>query len=353
MSLPYLRIVNAAIENAPKLAAEGVANSDDGMTLDTGSEPIGDLSRQGHGFALSLEPNNPAQILRALSAFGDKVSNLTPSMLTIMASSFENSADILKMQLIEGLRPETIPETSQEAIQEPAPALNAEILECPEPSECAHDLMEPPSEMNHKDGLGDQTHPLWPKAARLAVNALRKENDALRAQIDELNLRFLKAQEDADTDVLTPTLNRRAFIHEVQRALADCRRYNEEAAIIFLDLDGFKNINDNYGHDAGDKALIYVSQVLKESVREGDSVGRLGGDEFAVLLRRADMNSARLKAMKLEAELIHGSFAYQKLYLKIAGSFGVRAYSGQPTAEIWIAEADAAMFLVKKPTIRL
>jgi diguanylate cyclase (GGDEF)-like protein len=290
-------------------------------------------------------PDNPAQILRALSELGNQPSRLTPSMLNIISGSFENPADVLKVQLIEGLKPlapiepnEINHDHSNDAV---APVKDADGLE-----------EQTPPPQSSLENLNDQTHPLWPKAARFIVNSLRKENEALRLQIDELHIRLLSAQEVADTDVLTPTLNRRAFIREVQRALADCRRYNEEAAIIFLDLDAFKGINDEYGHAAGDKALIYVSHLLKESVREGDSVGRLGGDEFAILLRRADSNAARLKAMKLEAELMHGSFEYQKHYLKVGGSFGVRAYAGQPTAEIWIDEADAAMFMVKKPSAR-
>ena len=74
----------------------------------------------------------------------------------------------------------------------------------------------------------------------------------------------------------------------------------------------------------------------------------MGGDEFAVLLRRADLKSSRIKAMKLEAELSLGTFEYNGLYLKCGGSFGVRAFTGQSTPEAWLSEADAAMFLVKK-----
>jgi diguanylate cyclase (GGDEF)-like protein len=74
----------------------------------------------------------------------------------------------------------------------------------------------------------------------------------------------------------------------------------------------------------------------------------MGGDEFAVLLRRADLASARIKALKLEAELSVSTFAYNGLYLKVGGSFGVRAYKDHTTAEAWLSEADAAMFLVKK-----
>jgi diguanylate cyclase (GGDEF)-like protein len=188
----------------------------------------------------------------------------------------------------------------------------------------------------------------WSASARDLIDSLMIENEKLREQLHALNLELREAQDMADSDVLTPTLNRRAFLREVGRAMADCRRYGEEACLIYLDMDGFKTINDTYGHSAGDTALTHVAELLRASTREGDAVGRIGGDEFAVLLKRADLKSARIKAMKLEAELALGTFEYNGLYLKCGGSFGVRAYTGQATAEAWLSEADAAMFLVKK-----
>ncbi|MBW8880566.1 MAG: GGDEF domain-containing protein [Asticcacaulis sp.] len=188
----------------------------------------------------------------------------------------------------------------------------------------------------------------WPVSAQALVESLMMENERLREQLHQQTLALQAAQDQADNDVLTPTLNRRAFLRDVQRAMADCKRYGEEACLIYLDMDSFKAINDAYGHGAGDAALVYVAETLKASVREGDAVGRMGGDEFAVLLRRADLKSSRIKAMKLEAELAMGTFEYKGLYLKTGGSFGVRAYAGQPTAEAWLSEADAAMFLAKK-----
>lgn len=185
-------------------------------------------------------------------------------------------------------------------------------------------------------------------SAQALIENLRAENARLKAQLEAQGQALNDAQSLADSDVLTPTLNRRAFLREMHRAMADCRRYDEQACLIYLDMDGFKSINDAYGHAAGDAALIYVAETLTGSVREGDSVGRIGGDEFAILLRRADLNSSRIKALKLEAELALGTFEYKGLFLKTGGSFGVRAYAGQPSAEVWLSEADAAMFLVKK-----
>ncbi|UDF04943.1 GGDEF domain-containing protein [Asticcacaulis sp. AND118] len=188
----------------------------------------------------------------------------------------------------------------------------------------------------------------WPFAARALIDSLIRENIRLKADIKALSEQVALAEHHADHDVLTPTLNRRAFLRDLGRAMGDSRRYGDPACLVYLDLDGFKSINDTYGHAAGDKALIHIAEMLNANVREGDSVGRLGGDEFAILLRHADVSVARIKAQKLEAELNIGTFEHQGLYLRVGGSFGVRAYDGQASAEEWIAEADAAMFMVKK-----
>jgi diguanylate cyclase (GGDEF)-like protein len=173
------------------------------------------------------------------------------------------------------------------------------------------------------------------------IERLRAENAALRAEVE-----LLKTL--ADHDALTPTLNRRAFERELVRAMAFCRRYEAPAAVIFLDLDGFKAVNDRFGHLVGDAALKRVAEILNANVRESDAVARLGGDEFAVLLQQADLVSAQAKASALAALLRTETFQVEGERVPIRGSFGVRAFDGQDSAEQWLAEADAAMFLRKR-----
>ncbi|MDP6120860.1 MAG: GGDEF domain-containing protein [Rhodospirillales bacterium] len=90
----------------------------------------------------------------------------------------------------------------------------------------------------------------------------------------------------AATDELTGALNRRGFESALKRHLAEARRHHEPSVLVIADLDGFKPINDTYGHRAGDKVLRRVARLLMNNVRKTDYVGRLGGDEFAVLLTR-------------------------------------------------------------------
>src|SRR5262249_48979719 len=122
------------------------------------------------------------------------------------------------------------------------------------------------------------------------------EVEALRKELATMGRRLAEAERLADHDVLTPLLNRRAFVREVQRAIALTRRHATPASVIYFDLDDFKGVNDRFGHAAGDAVLIAVAVRLQAQVREADAVGRIGGDEFAVLLLHADIEAARAKA---------------------------------------------------------
>ncbi len=279
-----------------------------------------------------MGPDPQTQMTDALSAVpADREpvrAATTASMQSLLAGYFESQASTQDAHKVHafGTRSERPPERPSESVVVPMTAPSK-----PAPSATVEAL--------YKD---------WPPSARRVIGALISEVETLRHQLRMQEQTLQNAQAQADRDVLTPTLNRRAFLREVHRAMADCKRYGEDACLVYLDMDGFKAINDAYGHAAGDSALIYVAETLRASIREGDSVGRMGGDEFAILLRHADLASSRVKAMKLEAELSMGTFEYAGLYLKTGGSFGVRAYAGQTTAEAWLSEADAAMFLVKK-----
>ena len=177
---------------------------------------------------------------------------------------------------------------------------------------------------------------------------LHAEIERLRAEVAALTARAETAEALADHDVLTRALNRRGFMTVLNRSMAYCRRHEVEAALLYLDMDGFKGVNDSLGHAAGDAALMAVADLLLANVRESDAVGRLGGDEFALLLMNAGADEGREKAKRLVAAMQSEGFVWDGSTVALGGSFGVRAYAGQTDPEVWLSEADAAMWLRKK-----
>ncbi|QTC93019.1 GGDEF domain-containing protein [Brevundimonas goettingensis] len=180
------------------------------------------------------------------------------------------------------------------------------------------------------------------------VERLRAEVEALRIQAHFLEKRAEAAEAAADHDVLTPALNRRGFVAAMNRTMAYCTRYDAPAVVLYLDLDGFKGVNDRLGHAAGDAALVRVAELLLANVRESDAVGRLGGDEFALLMLNAGIEEGRDKAKRLAEALATDGFDWEGQKTELGGSFGVRAWAEQADAETWLAEADAAMWVRKR-----
>jgi diguanylate cyclase (GGDEF)-like protein len=174
------------------------------------------------------------------------------------------------------------------------------------------------------------------------------EIERLRAELEVAMARAEAAEAAADHDVLTPALNRRGFVAAMKSAMAYCQRHQTPAVLLYLDLDGFKGVNDRLGHAAGDAALVHVAGLLKANLRESDAVGRLGGDEFGLLMLNAGLDEGREKARRLAAVLETEPFEYEGHATGLGGSFGVRAWTGQADPEIWLAEADAAMWVRKK-----
>lgn len=182
---------------------------------------------------------------------------------------------------------------------------------------------------------------------RAALAAARAEADALRAELARVQRRLDEVELLADRDPLTPVLNRRAFTRELTRMIAFCERYEAAASLVFFDLDGFKAVNDRFGHAAGDAALQTAAGILADHVRESDVVGRLGGDEFAVILAQAGREAAETKAADLQARLEAEPVVFQGQAIPLRASFGVRTFEPGLSAAQALAEADAAMFLRK------
>lgn len=185
------------------------------------------------------------------------------------------------------------------------------------------------------------------REVRAAFNALFGEIDALRMDVDDLKLALSQAQSAADHDPLVPVYNRRAFVRETTRVVALVRRHEIEASLIYFDLNGFKTVNDLYGHAAGDQVLRAIGETLIRQTRETDIVGRIGGDEFAVVLTHVGPEAARQKAEALAAALRTERMHHDGVELSVATSFGVADIDGTEAAERVLALADEAMFADK------
>ncbi|HTZ02992.1 MAG TPA: GGDEF domain-containing protein, partial [Xanthobacteraceae bacterium] len=151
---------------------------------------------------------------------------------------------------------------------------------------------------------------------------LAAEVDRLAAQLAASRTRIADLEARVDIDPLTDVLNRRGFERELVRSLAYVKRYGTSAALVYVDLDGFKPVNDSAGHAAGDAVLKAVAASLLRNVRASDVVGRLGGDEFAVLLWNIGEAEAAAKAKAIEAAIYATPVAWGASTFVVAASAG-------------------------------
>jgi two-component system, cell cycle response regulator len=157
----------------------------------------------------------------------------------------------------------------------------------------------------------------------------------------------------AHTDSLTKLANRQLILEYLELLVAGNARHADHGAVLLIDLDNFKPVNDNYGHDAGDALLIKIGERLKNSVRGEDVVGRLGADKFIVLLRRlgAEDKIARYVAQFVAYKLIKQAMEpvdYNGNILLVAASVGIRLFTTEADVHKIISEADAAMYRAKE-----
>jgi diguanylate cyclase (GGDEF)-like protein len=173
------------------------------------------------------------------------------------------------------------------------------------------------------------------------IEQLKGELASARARIADLELR-------ADIDPLLDIFNRRGFERELQRSLSYIERYGTDAVLIYVDLDGFKAVNDAHGHVAGDSLLKAVAGELTAHVRASDVVARLGGDEFGVLMWNVGAPQAATRAQDIEQRIARLSLVQGGARLNVGASAGVAALRADLTAAAVIDAADRAMYARKK-----
>jgi diguanylate cyclase (GGDEF)-like protein len=182
---------------------------------------------------------------------------------------------------------------------------------------------------------------------RDAIMNLMGELDRLRNEIEQMKNKMQSVQVLADQDSLVPLLNRRAFVREMSRILDFGERYDLSASLVYFDLDGFKQVNDTFGHAAGDAVLLHVAKILTGNVRESDIIGRLGGDEFGLIMAKADREVAERKAQFLARQLSETPFEWNGKNLSLSMTHGVHAFRKGEDPDGAMESADRAMYNAK------
>lgn len=176
------------------------------------------------------------------------------------------------------------------------------------------------------------------KDSCIARISLEKEREALITQL----------QATSDTDFLTGLMNRRAFFTQGEALFAVTQRYQNQLALILMDIDHFKRVNDEYGHQTGDMALQQVATLCRQMHRKGDIVVRYGGEEFLMLLPHTDQAQAIVVAEKLRIAIASQTVALVSgETLQLSASFGVAAFDQDNSLEALIWRADQALYNAK------
>jgi len=197
----------------------------------------------------------------------------------------------------------------------------------------------------------------------LAQARLKAENDTLRERLEvtlaevrvkneQLEEAVAKLEAMAATDPLTGLANRRSLGMSLDRRFADTRRRDEDLAVVMIDLDGFKQLNDSLGHQHGDRILKLAAEILQTTCRKSDVAGRFGGDEFVLVLPEADLEHARQVSQRVAEDFQRVASAYLAKHdfsgiVTMSQGVATRQLSGGRTPEQLIAHADHALYRAK------
>lgn len=193
--------------------------------------------------------------------------------------------------------------------------------------------------------------------AKLSEAELRYEIKRLRAALSECASRISELEQLAYNDPLVSLPNRRHFMGKLKTAVERVESNGGDVAVLFLDVDGLKEINDNFGHQAGDRALVQLGVLLTSSVRSTDLIARLSGDEFAVLLEHTDECSIWQMAERVVETVDHFQFGVGEVCLDLSVAIGVAMVKPGDTPETVLTRADSEMYRIKsmgrgKPSTR-
>lgn len=183
---------------------------------------------------------------------------------------------------------------------------------------------------------------------RAAIAALREELGRLQSRFDEMSARLEDALHTADEDMLLPVLNRRALIREIARFIDFAVRYGTRSSLLFLDINGFKAINDRHGHPAGDSVLQQFCELLTANIRSSDILGRLGGDEFGIILPGVSAQQALEKGDILLRRVGEHPLVWTDIRVPLTFACGACELRPGMNAASALAEADRVMYETKR-----
>ncbi|HZV54352.1 MAG TPA: diguanylate cyclase [Rhodocyclaceae bacterium] len=193
------------------------------------------------------------------------------------------------------------------------------------------------------------------RVVQLAAQRSRDELLEMRARVQEAELEVARLQEElaqasemVSHDALTGALNRKGMEEALEREVGRARRRDAAMCLAMLDIDNFKKLNDTYGHDAGDQALVHLAQVVRETLRPQDTLARYGGEEFVIILSDTRLEDGVKAMTRVQRELTRKFFLHRNEKLLITFSCGVAELAGDEEPPAAIKRADQAMYLAKR-----
>jgi diguanylate cyclase len=193
------------------------------------------------------------------------------------------------------------------------------------------------------------------RAVQLAAQRSRDELMTMRARVQEaeqevarLHAELEQASDMVRHDALTGALNRKGMEEALEREVGRTRRKEAPLCVAMLDIDNFKKLNDTHGHDAGDQALVHLTQVVRETLRPQDTLARYGGEEFIVILSDTGLENGVQVMVRVQRELTRKFFLHRNDKLLITFSCGVAELAGDEQPADAIKRADQAMYLAKR-----
>ena len=186
------------------------------------------------------------------------------------------------------------------------------------------------------------------KTYRERTQRMRTRIAALERESRNLHQNLKQEQQQAMIDSLTGIPNRAAYDDRVEQEFKRWKRFGRPVTILTWDVDGFKSINDAYGHKAGDKVLRIVGQQLVRHVRDTDFVARYGGDEFVMLLVGSAAQEARDVADKIRGEIAELGFHFHDRPVQVTVSCGITSFAGEDGTDSAFDRADRALYQAKK-----